>query len=233
MSDQNLQSQIAALESNTNASIPAAQVQELIISVKEMFGEHFQGRESNLNQQALYQELGELAKFINTAKKELQEVNDSNIAGKEIPDASTQLEEIVRMTEQSTSQIMDSCERIQSTHATMKDRLIAMDPPLDPDALAGVDDAIMEADASVTQIYEACNFQDITGQRIQKVVKALQEIERQVLRMVVVFGLSQKEELDDQKKQELQQDAELLSGPAMAGQGLDQDDIDDILQTLL
>ena len=230
MSDQ-LQSQIAALESATGDTVPAAQVKELIASVKEMFGDHFAGGE--IQDDRLFHELGELAKFINSAKKELQQVSSSQLTDKEIPQASDQLDEIVKMTEKATGTIMDECERVQSIHQGVRDRLLAADPPLDPDAMAGVDDSISDAETSVTKIYEACNFQDITGQRIQKVIKALQEIERQVLRMVVVFGLSHNEDLDDDKKAEFEQEAELLTGPAMSGQGLEQDDIDDILETLL
>jgi chemotaxis protein CheZ len=119
-------------------------------------------------------------------------------------------------------------------HNDMRERLINMDPPLEPDALAGVDDAMNEAAASVTHIYEACNFQDITVQRVQKVVKALQEIERQVLRMVVVFGLMEnRNNLDAETTAELQEDAVLLNGPQLNGQGLDQDEIDSILSKLL
>jgi chemotaxis protein CheZ len=226
-----LESQIAAIEASKGDSVPIEQVKDLISSVKGMFGDHFKDRATD--DDTLFHELGELAKFINSAKKELREVSSSQLTDKEIPDASSQLDIIVTMTEQATGRIMDECERVQSIHNNIRDRLLAMDPPLDPDAMAGVDDAIIDAETSVTHIYEACNFQDITGQRIQKVVKCLQEIERQVLRMVVVFGLSHNESLDEDTKKELEVEAELLTGPAMPGQGLEQDDIDDILETLL
>ncbi len=39
-----------------------------------------------------------------------------------------------------------------------------------------------------TQIYEACNFQDITGQRITKVVRALKHIEERIDALVEAFG---------------------------------------------
>src|SRR3546814_10175717 len=41
---------------------------------------------------------------------------------------------------------------------------------------------------AVTRVYEACNFQDITGQRITKAVKALQHIEQKVAGLPAVFG---------------------------------------------
>lgn len=227
-----LSQRIAALEAaQTGDMVPAEQVRELVSAVKEMFGQQTSSAATN---EKLYQELGELAKYINNAKKELQEVKSSNIADEALPTATNQLDAIVQMTEQATGRIMDECDRVTMFHTDMRERLINMDPPLEPDALAGVDDAMNEAAASVTHIYEACNFQDITVQRVQKVVKALQEIERQVLRMVVVFGLmDNRHNLDAETTAELQEDAALLNGPQLNGQGLDQDEIDSILSKLL
>lgn len=183
-----LSQRIAALEAAQHGDmVPAEQVRELVAAVKEMFGQRDEQRAGS--NEKLYQELGELARYINNAKKELQEVKSSNIADEHLPSATNQLDAIVQMTEQATGKIMDECDRVTMFHNDMRERLINMDPALEPDALAGVDDSMNEAAASVTRIYEACNFQDITVQRVQKVVRALQEIERQVLRMVVVFGL--------------------------------------------
>lgn len=227
-----LSQRIAALEAvQSGDMIPAEQVRELVAAVKEMFGQQDQQVQSN---ERLYQELGELAHYINNAKKELQEVKSSNIADQHLPSATNQLDAIVQMTEQATGKIMDECDRLTMFHTDMRERLINMDPPLEPDALAGVDDAINQAATSITHIFEACNFQDITGQRVQKVVRALQEIERQVLRMVVVFGLVEnRDRLDAETTAELQEDAALLNGPQLDGQGLEQDEIDSILSKLL
>ena len=41
---------------------------------------------------------------------------------------------------------------------------------------------------ATTRIYEACGFQDITGQRITKVVATLKAIERKVAQIVATFG---------------------------------------------
>lgn len=229
--DLTLSQRIAMLEASQKGDmVPAQQVWELIDAVKGMFGKA--GGHSNNTQ--LFQELGELARYINNAKKELQEVKSSNIADQHLPTATNQLDAIVQMTEQATGRIMDECDRLTMFHNDLRDRLLSMDPPLDPMVMAGIDDALNEAATSITHVFEACNFQDITGQRIQKVVRALQEIERQVLRMVVVFGLvANEDKLDDETKAELQEDAALLNGPQLAGQGLEQDEIDAILSKLL
>ena len=41
---------------------------------------------------------------------------------------------------------------------------------------------------AVTRIYEACSFQDITGQRITKVVTTLKVIEEKVAHIISTFG---------------------------------------------
>lgn len=230
-----IEQRLAALESQLNASketgsdmVPADTVWELIDAVKQMFGQDTKTRTQ------IYSEVGELAKFINDARKQLAAVRDDHVTDKELPDAESQLDAIVRMTEEATGKIMDSCDQVTMFHTDLRDRLLNMDPPLDPDALAGVDDAMTQAQTSLTKVYEACNFQDITGQRIMKVVKLLQEIERKVLRMVLVFGLVENDDkLDDDTKAELNEDAALLNGPSMPGQGLEQDEIDAILSKLL
>jgi chemotaxis protein CheZ len=235
MSEMNLtlEQRIAALQAQKTAdSVPYAQVKELIEAVEEMFGRKHESMDGN--NAKLYQEIGELAKFINNAKKELREIQGSQLTEIEIPGATNQLDTIVQMTEAATGKIMDECDKLNTFHNDLRERLLAMDPPIDPNAMAGVDDSINEAMTSITHIYEACNFQDITGQRIQKVVRALQEVERQVLRMVVVFGLMQKDsKLDETTKAELKAEAELLEGPQLPGQGLEQDDIDALLSKLL
>lgn len=234
-----LEQRIAALEASLKASaasggdeesatVPAKDVWALIDAVKAMFGQDTGGRAE------IFQELGNLAQFINQTRKELSEAKKDHIADKELPDAESQLDAIVSMTEQATGKIMDACDNLSNFHNDMRERLIAMDPPLNPDAMAGVEDAMTQAQTSITHIYEACNFQDITGQRIQKVVKLLQEIERKVLRLVVTLGLAEKDNsLDDETKAHLNEDAALLNGPSMPGQGLEQDEIDSILAKLL
>lgn len=229
--DAALQEKIAALETTDRDVVPVEEVREILTGIKNML--HAEGLQGG-DFATLYKELGELARFINEAKKEMQDNEAGKLTDEDIPDASNQLDAIVQMTEEATDKIMDNCERLQAFHSTIRERLMAEGAAgINADILAGVDDALNDAQTSITHIFEACNFQDITGQRIQKVVKVLREIERHVLRMVVVFGLSHKENLDEETRHELEEDVELLNGPALSGQGLEQDDVDDLLDKLL
>ena len=85
-------------------------------------------------------------------------------------------------------------------------------------------------DARATDIYTACSFQDLTGQRTSKVVKTLAFLENRVLAMIEIWGL---EEIDvqDRKVKEEQSDSHLLNGPARRGEGVDQSEVDQMIST--
>ena len=82
------------------------------------------------------------------------------------------------------------------------------------------------ADAT-TRIYEACSFQDITGQRINKVVGTLKTIEAKVVQIVATFGNGDRETLDEFAG--VATDAALLNGPQHPAVAMDQSDIDKLL----
>ena len=63
-----VQNKIEALEGTKEEFVPIEQVRELTNAIKSLFEGNFE--EVNIE---LYGELGELARFINNAKKELQE----------------------------------------------------------------------------------------------------------------------------------------------------------------
>ena len=167
----------------------------------------------------IYAELEALAKYIQTAKAELAALRPQDVKDGFLPTAALELDAIVEATAEATNTIMDAVEAVEG----------AMDK---------ADDEVRQvlSDAT-TQIYEACSFQDITGQRITKVVKTLKEIESRVDEIVVAFG----GELDKGKgpsaktaesKAEAPSDDELLQGPQKAGEGISQDEIDRLLAEL-
>jgi chemotaxis protein CheZ len=139
--------------------------------------------------------------------------------------AAGELGAVVMDTEGATNNILAAAERIEmlsgviESETTMK----AMK------ARAG------EIAQHVMQIYEACNFQDLTGQRITRVCDTLNFVEERVGRMAEVWGgldaLSQimTQEIESQKvKQDALGTHALAAGPAMVGADghVGQDDID-------
>ena len=120
-----------------------------------------------------------------------------------------ELEEIVSETARAANNIMDAAEMIEGVAAG-----------LEPAA----SNALMDA---VTKIYEASAFQDITGQRITKVVRMLQSLEEKLASLTEAFGPGETAANDVP-----QGDEALLNGPQLAKRASSQSDIDALFDTL-
>ena len=119
-----------------------------------------------------------------------------------------ELEEIVTETARAANRIMDAAEAIEGVAGKV-----------DPQSAAALTDA-------VTNIYEASSFQDITGQRITKVVRALQSMESKLQALATAFGPIESDALAAPEG-----DAALLNGPQLSGGATSQDDIDALFAT--
>ncbi|MBP7253088.1 MAG: protein phosphatase CheZ [Alphaproteobacteria bacterium] len=155
-----------------------------------------------------YREIEALARYIRAAKAEIAAIRPKDITSEHIPTATDQLDAVVGATEEATNKIMDECDVISEIAGTL--------PPEQSEKLT----------AAVTRIFEACNFQDLTGQRITKVVGALKHIETKIGALMTALGeeigappLTPTADDEDPEKK-------LLNGPQMPGQGVSQDDID-------
>ena len=92
---------------------------------------------------------------------------------------------------------------------------------------------------AVTRVYEACGFQDITGQRITKVVTALKQIEKKVEALLEAFGQEFRRPPDqEQSERKPRPDkpgpphGSVMHGPQLEKDANSQDDIDAILASL-
>jgi chemotaxis protein CheZ len=80
----------------------------------------------------------------------------------------------------------------------------------------------------ITKLFEACSFQDLTGQRITKVVKTIDFIEDRIETMQVIWGRKDIEKIpvpdNDLDKKD---DGLVLHGPSdAAGGAISQDEVD-------
>lgn len=163
----------------------------------------------------LFAELEALASYIHSAKAEIAQLRPDDVKEKYLTSASDELDAIVDATADATNTIMDATEVIE-------------------DVMAGLEgesaDKLMGA---TTNIYEACTFQDITGQRITKVVTALKHIEGKIDALVDAFGSEiEKYKAANPDAEEAPReitDEDLLEGPQLEGQGKSQEDIDALL----
>ena len=82
-----------------------------------------------------------------------------------------------------------------------------------------------EINAKTIAILEACNFQDISGQRTNKVVKTINYLEERILTMIEIWGAEGFKDIDVERET-LEGDAALLQGPQMEEAAISQDDVD-------
>ncbi len=164
-------------------------------------------------------EIALMVRSIGRAKAEIAAIKNPAADTDQMETASHQLEAITATTERSTNEIMSAVDDIEQalkkiTHLTVDDGEVS---PL-----------IDLASERLIAIIEACSFHDLTGQRVTQVVKTLRFIESRILAMIDIWGLEAFRDLplpvDEEPDQ--REDAELLNGPALGGQGLSQDDID-------
>lgn len=158
----------------------------------------------------IYDELAALAKSIDDLHADIAATKGHHVGGTYVPTATDELDAVIGSTEEASADIMDACEAIQGIAAEFGDK--------------GA-----EIVSHTNKIFEACSFQDITGQRITKVVKTLKDIENTVDDLLNLFGPSGKTHQANDIEDNRAEDEKLMNGPQLVGQGVTQDDIDKLL----
>ncbi|MDO9713372.1 protein phosphatase CheZ [Paracraurococcus lichenis] len=132
-------------------------------------------------------------------------------------EANDTLDMVVIETERAAFEIMRQAERMQAAAVRLDD---TAGPEYAADAAA--------VNEAATAIVMACIFQDITGQRIRKVIGALREVEARVARLIELLGIAPDEVQSVQQGVEAVGDP-LLNGPSSPEQGgLGQGAVDDL-----
>ena len=158
---------------------------------------------------SLLAEVETLGHTISRAKAEIAALRVDDITDHQIPFATDELDAIVDHTATATNAILSSCETLDH---------VAGDLTGEPA------DRLQDA---TTRIYEACSFQDITGQRITKVVAALKTIEAKVEQIIATFGGTAP--ISAVEPEAAAGETTLLNGPQHPAVAMDQSDIDRLL----
>jgi chemotaxis protein CheZ len=154
----------------------------------------------------LHDELRYVANYIKQTRTEISNLRPNDLSADQIPGAGAELHAVVKHTAEATNTIIAAAEEVMAVDTSDLGAYQAF-----------VSDKMME-------IFEACTFQDITGQRIRKVVDTLDHIESRLERFATIMGVedAEVEETDaDKRKRE-----NILNGPALNGPEVAQDTID-------
>lgn len=149
---------------------------------------------------------------ITTLRRDIGGLRTDHMRYERIPEAGRELDTVVEATETATCAIMEAAETIMAADAS------------DPAAYRAL------VEENMTIVFEACSFQDITGQRIRKVVRTLSWIEDRLGQLSDKLQIADTDEPtpEEETAEERRQRELILHGPQMTGEGVSQDFVDDM-----
>ncbi len=167
----------------------------------------------------LRNEVVSLFRYIRRLKDEIAQLNTRLDEQDRFQTMSDQLDEIVHATEGATHTILEAVEEIES--AVQEVRAADQD---------GVAAALCDRiSGKTTAAIEACTFQDVTGQRVSKIVRSIQFVEDRINAITDLWGRADIERLADRFADDDEPETnagEQLTGPALQGGGISQAEID-------
>ncbi|MEQ8227155.1 MAG: protein phosphatase CheZ [Rhodospirillales bacterium] len=164
----------------------------------------------------LHAEILNLFNYIQRVRKEVAAITRVDEGNGRFDNMSDQLDAIVQATAEATNSIMEIVEQNSDTLQKIRDKTD------DPEIRALLD----EVENNSSNIFEACTFQDITGQRVTKIARSVTYVESRVNSLIEIFGKEHLENVEIEDEVEKTEDEKLLSGPQLEGEGISQDEID-------
>lgn len=214
---------------------------------------------ADVRDQGLYKEVGRLTRSLHEAMRNFQ-IDPRNTEQKEalskMTDASDRLEYVVRMTSQAANRTMDLVEESMPVAQNLKDeaahlhhqwqrlRSREMAPAEFRELHSRMDTFLSALSTDTDRLYGnfseillAQDYQDLTGQVIQKVITLVREVEDNLLSLVVMAGHVDQLTGTVHDIADVQTSAEQGVGPQMRPQERQdvvsgQDDVDDLLSSL-
>ncbi|OUS18722.1 hypothetical protein A9Q97_00465 [Rhodospirillales bacterium 47_12_T64] len=162
-------------------------------------------------------EIAQMVRMIGKTKKEIAAIKHPDDVDDPFAQSTNELDAIVMATETATNSILDANERIEATVNELSGLLHD-----DSDVQTACDKIANE----VITILEASNFQDITGQRMTKIINTLRFIEDRIVSMINIWGVEAFVDLPVGAEDGREGDDQLMNGPSAENEGITQDDID-------
>jgi chemotaxis protein CheZ len=161
-------------------------------------------------------EIAQMVRMIGRAKLEIASIKHPGQEDDRMQLAASELDAIVVATETSTETVLGASEEIE----TLVRKITGLYP--DDEEVNTFCDQIAN---EIIKIFEACSFQDITGQRTNKVIKTIRFIEEKILALINIWGVDAFLDLPVEGPSEAEGDDALMNGPQSGNQGITQDEI--------
>jgi len=172
---------------------------------------------SGIHDEKLRSKILNLFQYIQRMREEIAHMNSADDDKTRFQTVAGHLDAIVQSTEDATNGILEQLEGI--------------DDLVDEIRKAGADGAVPSLCDKIGEktmlAIEACTFQDITGQRITRVVKSMKFVEERVNAMIDLWGRDDIESLGIELPSDAPTgDEALMNGPQLPGEEISQEEID-------
>ena len=157
---------------------------------------------------SIYDELGELAKYVEATTRAIRDM-EAPVAttADQLPQATDFLADLSRLTEEGAHKVMTLTEQIEENRSQIKQLLSDLqgevkgnEGSINAVQLAAkldlISKIVVEDESRLMDINVALSFQDLVAQRVKKLVAILDDVQHKLLKLVVVFGLKEKEIAD-------------------------------------
>lgn len=138
----------------------------------------------------LYKEVGKVTRRFHDSIKEFKEAIDpglKKIAKEEVPNAVDKLQFVITKTEDAANRVMGIVEKYLSEGDKLLSHIENIKGP--QESISYLRSLKESLNNDMTEILMAQEFQDITGQTIKKVIGLVNQIEKELLRLITTFGV--------------------------------------------
>jgi chemotaxis protein CheZ len=167
-------------------------------------------KSADIDIQVVVRELAAVADYIGHMKQEIAALKPNELTQERIPTANDELGSVIQATASATHTIMEAAEEILGA--------------------GGLSDREYRelVETRVLAIFEACSFQDITGQRIARVLEAFGHVEKRLSRFAKAVKVNDTADGPDPEEalRQARREVLLLNGPQNEEVAIKQDDID-------
>lgn len=200
-----------AVEPSAEAALRHAEIMTELRALRQAIGAHGLGQSAPFlaaETGAFTNELGSIYDAVQRTKQEIATLVLTSFTNPDMGRVSQELNAAVGSAESATHRILQASEEIEEAAKTLAA------------AINNIQDQHLARDIldQVTSIIEACNFQDLAGQRITKVTATLQFIEEHIRNLMQIWGgFEQLADVERGAAAEVKKHAKLLNGPKLEG----------------
>ncbi|MCJ8315884.1 protein phosphatase CheZ [Idiomarina sp.] len=211
----------------------------------------------NRRNDKLFTSVGQLTRDLHEALQDFQlDPRIVQMTEDDLPDAQNRLQYVIQKTEDAANRTMDAVEaclpmaddmhqRVESVMPVWN-RLMSNDIQLNEfkslchqvdDVLKRCGENMPQVHGLMTEVLMAQDYQDITGQVIRRVIQLVEDVEKNLIELLKIFGKEEARREADKAESSKQKSANEAEGPIIDADKRDdvvggQDEVDDLLSSL-